>query len=177
MFLFRKKVFCALLCLIVAFAGFYYWGNVHVLDPGVVYRSAQLHPSRLAQVIDGYGIRSVLNLRGQSESQWYQDEIKVCTEKNVKHISWKLSAMREVSSAEIDLILYELENMPKPVLIHCQGGADRTGLVSAAYLYGAGASAEDARKALSYLYGHLPWFGNRTIAMDLSFDRYVDQSP
>ena len=36
----------------------------------------------------------------------------------------------------MEAILATLDHAPKPVLIHCKNGADRTGLVGALYLYG-----------------------------------------
>lgn len=170
-----KKIITALIVLAALYGGFYYWGNFHALVPGVAYRSAQLEPSRLAMVIKDYNIKSVLNLRGKSDSSnWYMDEVRVTEELGVRHESWKISALRHVSPKELSEILAVLDQLPKPVLIHCQGGADRTGLISAAWMFSRQhQSAEQAKQQLSFIYGHLPWFGNPTIAMDLSFAKFV----
>jgi len=53
-----------------------------------------------------------------------------------------------------------MRDAPKPLLIHCKAGADRTGLASALYL---GALEHQTRETagwqLSILYGHIaiPW--------------------
>lgn len=172
-----KKLFIALLIAAATYGLLDYWGNLHTLEPGVAYRSAQLSSSRLETVIEDLGIKSVLNLRGNTGSQWYKDETQVCDRLGVEHVSWKLSALRRVPPVELDMILVTLEAMPKPVLIHCQGGADRTGLVSAAWMYSEkGVSPEEAESQLSPLYGHLPFLGNGTVAMDKSFRRFVERS-
>jgi protein tyrosine/serine phosphatase len=64
------------------------------------------------------------------------------------------------------------------VLIHCQSGADRTGLVAAIYEYAVAARpAEEAEEQLSLRYGHVPYLWSRTGAMDRSFEIFVRQKP
>lgn len=61
-------------------------GNVHVVEDGVLYRSAQLNEGKLSDVISTYGIKSVINLRGENRGlQWYDDEIKVSRALGVTH--------------------------------------------------------------------------------------------
>jgi hypothetical protein len=71
-----------------------------------------------------------------------------------------------------------MSTLPKPMLIHCWGGADRTGLASALYLYGVKHQGSDqAAEQLSWRYGHLPYlWWSKTRAMDNTFNRYVDSS-
>jgi protein tyrosine/serine phosphatase len=40
-------------------------GNVHVVEPGELYRSAQLNGASLDGVLKRYGIKTVINLRGE----------------------------------------------------------------------------------------------------------------
>ncbi len=93
----------------------------------------------------------------------------------VNHFDFGLSAHREVTDEEMEQILAVIRAAPKPVLIHCQMGADRTGLVSALYLYSIKEkSAAEAGRELSMRYGHFPYlFWRDTKAMDDSFWRYV----
>jgi len=44
------------------------FGNFHEVSKGTVYRSAQLDEDELAEYIDRYGIRSILNLRGKKKA-------------------------------------------------------------------------------------------------------------
>jgi hypothetical protein len=62
-------------------------------------------------------------------------------------------------------------------IIHCRGGADRSGLVAALCLFvDEGTSAKDADRQLSILYGHFPYLWSRTGAMDRSFWAFVASS-
>jgi protein tyrosine/serine phosphatase len=72
----------------------------------------------------------------------------------------------------MDEIIRTLREAPKPVLIHCQAGSDRTGLVSALYcLTLKGETAAQADWELSVWYGQIPL--TKTIALDHSYWRYV----
>jgi protein tyrosine/serine phosphatase len=158
--------------------GFYVYvesdGNFHAVDPGTLYRSRQLSGTELAQAIGAYGIRSILNLRGPNPgSEWYDDEMAVSADKHVFHYDYRISARRAVTPAQIREILGIIRNAPKPMLIHCMGGADRTGLVSAIYLFSHGARPDEAERELSLRYGHFPYLGSKTRAMDDSFHAYV----
>ena len=148
--------------------------NVHEVVPGRVYRSAQLSPERLTQLIDEHGLRSVLNLRGASPGErWYEDERKTAHANNVEHIDFALSSKREVPSEQADELIRVMRAAPKPMLIHCWAGADRTGLASALYLYAVHEqSAEDAARALAMKYHHFSF--TSAGAMDRSFQQYVD---
>src|SRR5207237_10080268 len=120
-----------------------------------------------------YQIKSVLNLRGAHAGQpWYDEEIAAAGELGLAHFDYPLSAKRFVTSQQIDDILDIMRQAPKPLLIHCKSGADRTGLVAALYRFAeTGAAAADGE--LSLLYGHFPYLTSRTRAMDDSFWAYV----
>jgi protein tyrosine/serine phosphatase len=157
--------------------------NFHIVSPGLVYRSAQMNAGALATVIPEYGIKSILNLRGAAEGKdWYAAEINTSRRLGVQHYDYALSAGRELKDDEMDQILATIRSAPKPILIHCKAGADRSGLVGALYLYSVeGQPAQSAQSQLAVFYGHVPhllW--SDTIAMDNSFWRYVSnhlQSP
>ena len=150
--------------------------NFHVVSPGVFYRSAQMGGTALAHAVKEYGIKTVLNLRGPGAGQdWYTSEMTAAQQLGIQHFDFSLSATRELKDEEMDSILDLIARAPKPILIHCKSGSDRTGLVGALYLYGIeGQSAAAAGRQLNALYGHLPHlFWGNTAAMDNSFWRYV----
>lgn len=169
----------ALIAITLAGAGGYYvlveaGGNFHIVGSADLYRSRQLSGPELERAIAAHRIRSVLNLRGRHPgTDWYDNEIAVSAARNVAHYDYALSAGRRVTRAQLEEILQVIRDAPKPILIHCEGGADRTGLVSAAYLFSRGARADDARRELSLRYGHFPHLGSATRAMDESFAAYV----
>ncbi len=150
--------------------------NFHIVSAGRIYRSAQMNADGLSQVIQEQSIKSILNLRGPGADQdWYQDETSTARRLDVEHFDFALSAGHEVNDDEIDRILETIDRAPKPMLIHCKNGCDRTGLIGALYLYSLeGKSPELADRELTIFYGHVPYlFWRNTIAMDRSFWRYV----
>lgn len=154
-------------------------GNIHVVEPGRVYRSGQLWPSQLADLVRDEGIRTVVNLRGANPGQsWYDDEIRVTEAAGVRHVSLPMSANVAPDEALLARLIATLGSVEQPMLIHCEAGADRTGLASALYqLVHNGKSAAEADGQLSFRYGHFPWLTSRTGAMDRTFWRVVGQAP
>jgi protein tyrosine/serine phosphatase len=72
-----------------------------------------------------------------------------------------------------DELVAIMKAAPKPILIHCQSGADRTGLVSVIYSQQIARVDEDvAERQLSVRYGHvaIPYISS-VYAMDVSWDR------
>jgi protein tyrosine phosphatase (PTP) superfamily phosphohydrolase (DUF442 family) len=149
-------------------------GNIHEIEPGVLFRSAQLDGATLDSLVRKEGIRAVLNLRGAQAGQpWYDDEIAASARDGVRHFDLGLSPTREPDEALVTQLVKILNAAPKPLLIHCNGGADRSGLASALYeLRIAGKPIDQAAEQLSFRYGHFPWLPwSRTGAMDRTFRR------
>lgn len=178
--LWRQALAVALIALAGLAAGAGAWagylratGNIHEVEPGRVYRSGQLWPSQLASLIHDKGIRTVINLRGENPGRdWYDDEVRVTTAAGVRHISLPLSANAEPSEALLDRLITTLGTAEQPMLIHCEAGADRSGLASALYkLINKGEDPVEADRQLSFRYGHFPWLMSRTGAMDRTFWR------
>jgi protein tyrosine/serine phosphatase len=146
-------------------------GNFHEVIAGELYRSAQPTAAQLDSYIRHYGIKTVINLRGQSGQHWYRDELAVSQRLGVQHIDFRMSARRELTTEQSERLIALLRDAPKPILIHCQAGADRTGLASVIYLQQiANKDEETAEWQLSLLYGHvgLPFLG--VYAMDETWE-------
>jgi protein tyrosine/serine phosphatase len=132
-------------------------GNFHAVDPGIVYRAAQPEPEDLRRWAKVYGLRSVLNLRGASpHADWYRAEKATTEDLGLVLANFSLSASHNPGPARVAELVALLRDLPKPVLIHCQSGADRTGLAAALYLGAvAGRDAATAEGQLSYAFGHV----------------------
>lgn len=154
----------------------YLTGNVHEVIAGEFYRSGQLSGSRLATAIERYDIKTVINLRGESQRQWYRDEVATTTRLGVGHIDFKMSASRKLDKPEMARLLTLMKEAPKPLLIHCEGGADRTGLASVLYLQQlAGINEDIAELQLSPFFGHfgIAWLTG-SYAMDETWENFED---
>jgi protein tyrosine/serine phosphatase len=150
-------------------------GNFHAVAPGVLYRAAQPSRDELDTFGRRYGIKSVLNLRGAHPGKaWYDDEIATSRDLGLIHYDFPLSAKRFVDATQIARLLAIIRRAPKPLLVHCESGADRSGLAAALYDYAiAGQSAAEAHRQLSLAYGHFPYLISRSRAMDASFWAFV----
>lgn len=146
-----------LLCLLLLLSSCKLFNNFHEVESGKLYRSAQLSGKEFEQAIEALEIKTIINLRGESpDREWYQEEIAAAEKYNVEHISIGMSAKRLPHREDLIKLLDAFENAERPILIHCQGGADRTGEASAIYqmLY-MGKSKKEALKMLTFKYFHL----------------------
>ena len=144
-------------------------GNFHAVTPGEAYRCAQPDYGRLEYYMKTYGIRTVINLRGKNPgSRWYRQEIRFCAKNGIRHYDIALSATSEPTARQVKKIMEIFRTAPRPVLIHCKSGADRSGLFAAMWkMYVDGQPRAEADEQLSVLYGHVPIAG--TSAMDRFF--------
>ncbi|PZO67402.1 MAG: protein tyrosine phosphatase [Paracoccus denitrificans] len=130
-------------------------GNFHPIVPGEAFRSAQPSEADLALWAKDHGIRSVINLRGpQSGTPWYDAEIAASDALGLAHYDFGMSAGRQLSRSEATRLIALLRDAPKPVLIHCKSGSDRTGLAAALYLAQRGSGERLAEAQISIRYGH-----------------------
>lgn len=148
-------------------------GNFHEVVAGELYRSAQPTAEQIARYKARYGIKTVVNLRGRNAGdEWYRQEIAVSREFGITHIDFRMSAHKVLSKRRAEELVSVLRSARKPVLIHCKGGADRSGLVSALYLAVTGHDEEEAEAQISPRFGHVGMpFLIKSYAMQESFER------
>jgi protein tyrosine/serine phosphatase len=146
--------------------------NFHTLVEGQAYRSAQPSPLEIRSYFAEHKIATILNLRGSNPgSSWYDGELSTARELGIAHIDFGMSARRELTPQQVLQLVSIMKGAPKPLLIHCKAGADRTGLASALYLAEIAGQDEAASESqLSLRYGHyaIPLIG--TWEMDLTWE-------
>lgn len=164
MTVFRKVVFAALGAIGVlgascaAYAGFLkVTGNFHTVIDGQFYRSAQPTSEELASYIQTHGIKTVINLRGTHPgAAWYDNEVTTAQGLGIKHIDFGMSASKTISPDKAARLVELMASAPKPILIHCLSGSDRSGLAAALYVRKiAGMDEGRAQGQLSFYYGHV----------------------
>jgi protein tyrosine phosphatase (PTP) superfamily phosphohydrolase (DUF442 family) len=131
------------------------WPNLHRVAPGV-WRANQPSPARLAQ-FRARGIRAILNLRGSKGLSHFQLEREACARLGLTLVNVPLSAAPP-AARETLLALHEVFlTIPKPFVMHCKSGADRTGIAAALYLLTvADAPLAEAARQLHWRFLHLP---------------------
>lgn len=139
---------------------------------GELYRSAQLDAPDIRDYAGTYGIRSIINLRGENTgSDWYDAEITEARSLGIAHFDFAMSAKRELTQAQAATLIAMMKDAPKPLLIHCQAGADRSGLAAALYLAAVAKQGEEAAEAqLSLYFGHISLPVTGAYAMDRTFE-------
>jgi protein tyrosine phosphatase (PTP) superfamily phosphohydrolase (DUF442 family) len=146
--------------------------NFHVIIPGQLYRSGQPSPGLMARLVQQYGIRTVINLRGDFEPpEEYQAECRCVRDMHLTYLEAGLWSKLPPTVAEACRLVDALDEAVPPVLLHCGGGSDRTGLATTLFLLlRTDADLPRARMQMSIRFGHFP-FGPAT-AMDRFVDKY-----
>lgn len=148
--------------------------NEHTVIPGKVYRTAQLSEQKLARVIAEKGIRTVVNLRGCCwDADWYLGDARAAHAAGISQEDITLSARRFPAPGEVARLVEVLDRTDYPIVLHCNRGADRSGLAGTiARLLLTGDDLGAARRQMWPRYGHVKAFG-RTGVLDEFFDAYA----
>lgn len=151
-------------------------GNLHAVEVGVFYRSAQLNSHELQRVLSDQKIKTVLNLRGPNAGKgWYDEELRTVRAAGVAHIDVPMSAYQDLSYRQMQDLVQVIQRAPKPLLVHCESGADRSGLAAALFRVSQGQGLPRAQQELSVRYGHFPWLVPRSAAMDRNLARFASE--
>lgn len=161
--------------------------NLHAVEDGRFYRSAQMNEADLSRSIDQLGIRCVLRLVGTDDSdrESYESERAVCERKGTRHVVAKMAASRLPWRSELSTLFAALDELAAreellPVLVHCSQGSDRTGLVSVIWLHDyRGRPLSEARGQLAFVpYMHVSWGEARSMGDFLDrYEAFVRENP
>ena len=147
----------------------YFYHNMAKVAPGV-YRANQPSPNRIIKWA-GLGIKTIINLRGQSNQGSYLLENQKCKDLGIALINHPLYATRLAEPEELLSLGNIFETIEYPILLHCKSGADRAGLASVLYhLMILKTPFSIARKQLSFRYLHIKLA--RSGILDYMLDAY-----
>ena len=128
--------------------------NHHEIGGGM-YRENQPSPKRIEALAE-MGIKTIVNLRGESPKGFYLLEKEACEKHGIKLINFRMYS-RDVHTPEKIRGAKELfEQIDYPALMHCKSGADRTGIMGVLYRhFHIGDTIEQAMEQLSFKYLHV----------------------
>lgn len=139
----RRIATVAVVVALLAAAGFafkqyrhnIFMDNFGVVEPGRIFRSGQLTARQLEKLIAGKGIRTVLNLRDESESTpVMREESEVCLREGVRLIVIPMPGDGLADFEQLDQAFEGISDTNNyPLLVHCARGSYRTGAVVGAY--------------------------------------------
>jgi hypothetical protein len=138
-----------------------------------VYRSAQLSAFRLDAVIQTHGIRTIIALLGSEKgSIWYEHEKAVADRHQVQMLNIGFGSHELPQYNRLNQLVDSLLSAPRPILLHCFRGADRSGMASAiALILNDDLPLETIKKQFSWRFGVIPYSDSIGV---LFFDRYSE---
>jgi protein tyrosine/serine phosphatase len=110
--------------------------HLSTVEPGVLYRSATLPPDQLQDVVDRYGIRTVVNLRSarENEEPWHAAQARMLAAEGVRLVDLPIHSGfppdENALAGWLDLLA---DSDAQPLLLHCEYGVVRTGVMVAVY--------------------------------------------
>ena len=131
--------------------------NFHTVEKGKLYRSGQLKPNRLEHYLKKYTIKTVINLRGRNPLEpWWLNEFFTTQRLGVTLHDIAMNSYTLPPKKHLIKLLHLYKSEPKPILIHCLSGADRTGEAAALWvLEQQKKNKRIAQQQLSLRYGYL----------------------
>lgn len=147
------------------------WSNFAAVIPGRLYRSNHPTPGRLARLVGQYGIRTLVNLRGEKPNGSNTLSLDAADRLGLAHEFLAFESRGAPHRARI-LCFHDLyRSMATPALVHCKSGADRAGLAAGLAVLFEGGSAAAAMRQLSWRFGHVS--GSRAGILDAFFVLYA----
>jgi len=134
--------------------------NFHWIEPREAARAAQAYAGFLPLFLRAHQIRAVVNLRGKNPAHlWWKYETRVCRKLEVVHRDAKLNSRQLPSRPMLVDLLDAFDSVPRPFLVKCSGGQDRTAFAAALFLlhrHGWWALAQAERQFAGWPYLHWP---------------------
>lgn len=149
--------------------------NFHWVVPGEAARAAQAWAGFLGPFLTGNGIRAMINLRGPNPDYgWWRGEKRTTERLGIAHFDTTLDSRHLPTRGMLAALVAAFDAAPKPFLVKCSGGQDRTSLAAALYLlHRLGWSAMDAARAqfARWPYLHFPKPEQRWLRHFIEFAR------
>jgi protein tyrosine/serine phosphatase len=149
--------------------------NFHWIEQGVMARSNQPSPAQIALYAEKFGVKTILNARGKSDTGYYLLEKEACERHGIALIDLRLRSREPPSVEAIHRCKQIFETIQYPALMHCKSGADRAGVAAVLYKhFKMGMPISAAIEQLSFKYLHVKQ--GKTGMIDYFFATYLDET-
>ena len=147
--------------------------NFHWVVPGECARAAQAWAGRLGPFLERRGIKALINLRGRNDDlSWWKNETGATAARGIAHLDAMLDSRRLPTRTMLVRLIEAFDSAPRPFVLKCSGGQDRTSFASALYLIHRGgwaAMAEAVAQFARFPYLHFPKKQQRWLRPFLDF--------
>jgi protein tyrosine/serine phosphatase len=149
--------------------------NFHWVVPGEAARSAQAYLGLLGRFLRGNGLKAVINLRGWHPNfDWWKYETETCARLGVVHFDAMMDSRRLPLKEMLVALIDAFDAAPRPFVIKCSGGQDRTSFAAALYIVhrdGWGATERALKQFARFPYLHFPKDNQRWLREFLPYAR------
>lgn len=150
------------------------FSNFHWIEQGVMARANQPSPQAIARYAEA-GFKTILNLRGPSDTGYYALEREACARHGLTMIDARMHSREPPSVEQIRQAKRLFETIEYPALMHCKSGADRAGVMAVLYKhFKMGLPIAEAVEQLSLKYLHVRQ--GKTGMIDFFFAAYLKET-
>src|SRR4051812_1613256 len=147
--------------------------NFHWVVPREAARAMQAWAGGLKTFLRRRGIKAIINLRGRNDDlAWWKKETASARSIGVAHLDAMLDSRKLPTQAMLITLIESFDTAPRPFLLKCSGGQDRTSFAAALYLIhrdGWGAMEIAKAQFARFPYLHFPKAQQRWLKVFLDF--------
>jgi hypothetical protein len=147
--------------------------NFHWVVPGECARAAQAWAGGVGPFLERRGVKALINLRGRNDDlSWWKNETGATAARGIAHLDAMLDSRRLPTRTMLVRLIEAFDSAPRPFVLKCSGGQDRTSFASALYLIHRGgwaAMAEAEAQFARFPYLHFPKKQQRWLRPFLDF--------
>jgi protein tyrosine phosphatase (PTP) superfamily phosphohydrolase (DUF442 family) len=150
------------------------WDNYAELDSAFSRRN-QPSPRHIRKMAKN-GVKTLINLRGESHSGYYYLEKEACEKHGIELVDFRVLSRKAPTKDHIHKVKDLFEQIEYPAVMHCKSGADRAGMMAVFYNhFRLGETIDEAMKhGLSMRFGHIS--SGKTGILDFFFHAYLEYS-
>src|SRR4051812_7976645 len=149
--------------------------NFHWVVPREAARAMQAWAGGLKTFLRRRGIKSIINLPGRNDDlSWWKSETAAAQSIGVAHLDAMLDSRKLPTRAMLERLIESFDAAPRPFMLKCSGGQDRTSFAAALYLIhrdGWQAMAAAQAQFARFPYLHFPKTHQRWLKPFLDFAR------